>query len=285
MAIEVSTIATGEMKNAVHVQFMTDIVEIAQADSTIKEKGEKYLTALVNAFTQEKTDYVISTKNDKTDDIKAADALRDKYYMALKKAVESFVDSPLDNVAKAAKTVNQVIKDHKVNTRETYDSETAKISSLVDDFQSTNADNITTLGLTAYVTALKQQNDLLHQLTMARKSDKQDVALGAMQKDRTATDEAYNNLVRFLNSYAFLVDEAAVTDAIQKFNIEIRETKIKAMGVKASSSSTDNNNGGSSSSGDGGSSSSDNNGGSSSSDGGNGGDDSGLSGGDDNDAA
>lgn len=267
MVIEVSTISTGEMKNAVHVQFMTDIVEIAQADSTIKEKGEKYLTALVSAFTQEKTDYVVSTKSDKTEDIKAADKARDKYYSALKKAVEAALDSPLDNVAKAAKTVYQVIKDHNIDTQETYDSETAKITSLVDDFQSTNADNITTLGLTAYVTALKEQNDLLHKLTMERKSDKQDVALGAMQKDRTATDEAYNNIVRFLDSYAFLMDEAAVTDVIQKFNVEIKETKIKSMGVKAST--TTDNNSSSSTDNNGGSSSSDNNGGgSSSSDGG-----------------
>lgn len=280
---EISGITTTALKNGAHIEFMNRMKTIVEADPTAKAKAATYLTPLSTALAQETSDFAVVTKSLKTDDLDNADKARDKYYSSMKQIVESSVNSPLEDVAKAANNINLIIKAHALDPQGQIDEETAKLASITDDLLGDYKTDAATVGITAYVTAIKEQNELVRKATAERQAEKEGKAVGAMKADRAVTDDQYRLMIKLLNAYSFIdyatTGSSELEPTIVKLNLEIKHYKEQALGVKASSTSTDNNSSAQSTpstSGDGDSSSSDSgNSGSSV------GDDSGLSNGND----
>lgn len=281
---EIDSIRTAALTNGAHIEYMNRVKTLINADATAKAKGAVYLTQFETALAQEISDFAVVTKSLKSDVLETADKARDKYFNAMKQIVDSSINSPLEAVAKAAQNVKLMIDAHEPVSKSQYDEETAKLDSITSDLEGDLKADATTLGITAYVTAIKEQNELVRTAMAERQEEKEGKAVGAMKTDRAATDNIYRSLIKILNAYSFIdYSEKGSSDLesiIVKLNLEIKHYKEQALGQSASvdtsssSSSSDSGNGGSSSSSDGGSSSSDS--GSSSS-----GDGTGLSNGDD----
>lgn len=232
---EINGITLNALANGAHLEFMYRVLTLANADEAVKAKLAKYLTTLEAALTQEDEDFKISTTSLKTADIVAADELRDTYYRALKSAANGFLDSPLEEVAKAAKVVCQVIKDYNIDPKGQRDKETAELDSLTKDLIEKYATEVAALGLTAYVTAIKTQNDAVRTLSAERMDEKLGVVIGAMKADRAATDEQYRLLVKLANSYAFIEGDDVLGTFIEQVNLEIKHYKEQAIGSSKSS--------------------------------------------------
>ena len=276
---EIYDINIQRMNNGAHFTFVSNILARAEADTAVKGKASELVSNFKVAVAAEDEALKISQKSLLTDDIAKADNDRDALYAGYKKAVEAFLAMPIADMAQAAKVLAQHIKDYKINTAGQLDKETGLLVNFITDLEDKYSAQVAKLGLTAFVTNLKEANERVRMLTLQRTNEKMGVTVGALKAARTSSDDAYRALVKMVNALALVYGEKDYTAFIDYANTEITHYKREVLNQKASAPSTSGssavtppdsgnkpNGGGSGSSSSGGSTS----GGSSSSDGDNG---------------
>ena len=275
---EIYDINIQRMNNGAHFTFVSNILARAEADTTVNGKAAELVSNFKTAVSAEDEALKISQKSLLTDDIAKADIDRDALYAGYKKAVEAFLAMPIADMAQAAKVLAQHIKDYKINTAGQLDKETGLLVNFITDLEDKYSTQVAKLGLTAFVTNLKEANERVRTLTLQRTNEKMGVTVGALKAARSASDEAYRALVKMVNALALVFGEKDYTAFIDYVNTEVTHYKREVLGQKASAPSTsgssavDSGNtstpsGGGSSSGSGSSSGGSTSGGSSSSDG------------------
>ena len=275
---EIYDINIQRMNNGAHFTFVSNILARAEADTAVKGKASELVSNFKAAVAAEDEALKISQKSLLTDEIAKADSDRDSLYAGYKKAVEAFLAMPIADMAQAAKVLAQHIKDYKINTAGQLDKETGLLVNFVSDLEDKYAAQVAKLGLTAFVTNLKEANERVRTLTLQRTNEKIGITVGALKAARTASDDAYRALVKMVNALALVYGEKDYTAFIDYVNTEVTHYKREVLGQKASAPSTsgssavDSGNtstpsGGGSSSGSGSSSGGSTSGGSSSSDG------------------
>lgn len=273
---EINDINIQRMNNGAHFTFVSNILTRAEADTTVKAKASELVSNFKAAVAAEDEALKISQKSLLTDDIAKADSDRDALYAGYKKAVEGFLAIPVEDMSQAAKVLSQHIKDYKINTADQLDKETGLLVNFISDLENKYSSQVSTLGLAAFVTNMKEANERVRTLTLQRTNEKMGVSVGALKTARTASDNAYRALVKMVNALALVYGEKDYTAFIDYVNTEITHYKREVLGQKSSAPSTSGSSSadsgsstpsGSSSSDSGSSSSSSSSGGSSSSDG------------------
>lgn len=273
---EIYDINIQRMNNGAHFTFVSNILARAEADTAVKGKASELVSNFKAAVAAEDEALKISQKSLLTDEIAKADSDRDALYAGYKKAVEGFLAMPIADMAQAAKILSQHIKDYKINTADQLDKETGLLVNFISDLEDKYAAQVAKLGLTAFVTNLKEANERVRTLTLQRTNEKIGITVGALKTARTANDDAYRALVKMVNALALVFGEKDYTAFIDYVNTEITHYKREVLGQKASAPSTSGSSAvdsgsstpsGSSSSDSGSSSGSSSSGGSSSSDG------------------
>ena len=264
---EIYDINIQRMNNGAHFTFVSNILARAEADTTVKGKASELVSNFKAAVSAEDEALKISQKSLLTDEIAKADSDRDALYAGYKKAVEGFLAMPIADMAQAAKILSQHIKDYKINTADQLDKETGLLVNFISDLEDKYAAQVAKLGLTAFVTNLKEANERVRTLTLQRTNEKIGITVGALKTARTASDDAYRALVKMVNALALVYGEKDYTAFIDYVNTEITHYKREVLGQKASAPSTSGSSAvdsGSSSTPSGGNSGSSSNGGSSS---------------------
>ena len=273
---EIYDINIQRMNNGAHFTFVSNILARAEADTAVKGKAADQVNNLKAAVSAEDEALKISQKSLLTDEIAKADNDRDALYAGYKKAIEGFLAMPIADMAQAAKILSQHIKDYKINTADQLDKETGLLVNFISDLEDKYAAQVAKLGLTAFVTNLKEANERVRTLTLQRTNEKISITVGALKTARTASDDAYRALVKMVNALALVFGEKDYTAFIDYVNTEITHYKREVLGQKSSAPSTSGSSSadsgsstpsGSSSSDSGSSSGSSSSGGSSSSDG------------------
>lgn len=173
-----------------------------------------------------------------TDDIAKADSDRDALYAGYKKAVEAFLAMPIADMAKAAKVPALHIKDYKINTADQLDKETGLLVNFITDLEGKYSEQVAKLGLTAFVTNMKEANERVRTLTLQRTNEKMGVMVGALKTARTATDDAYRAFIKMVNALALVLGEKDYTAFIDSVNTEVTRYKREVIGQKAKAPST-----------------------------------------------
>ena len=235
---EIYDINIQRMNNGAHFTFVSNILARAEADTAVKEKASELVSNFKTAVSAEDEALKISQKSLLTDEIAKADSNRDALYAGYKKAVEGFLAMPIADMAQAAKVLAQHIKDYKINTADQLDKETGLLVNFISDLEDKYAAQVAKLGLTAFVTNLKEANERVRTLTLQRTNEKMGVTVGALKTARTASDDAYRALVKMVNALALVFGEKDYTAFIDYVNTEITHYKREVLGQKASASST-----------------------------------------------
>ena len=235
---EISDINIQRMNNGAHFTFVSNILARAEADAAVKEKASELVSNFKAAVTAEDEALKISQKSLLTDDIAKADNDRDALYAGYKKAVEGFLAMPVADMAQAAKVLSQHIKDYKINTAGQLDKETGLLVNFITDLEGKFSAQVNTLGLTAFVTNLKEANERVKTLTLQRTNEKMGITIGALKTARTASDDAYRALVKMVNALALVFDEKDYTSFIDYVNTEITHYKREVLNQKSTSPST-----------------------------------------------
>lgn len=235
---EISDINIQRMNNGAHFTFVSNILARAEADTAVKEKASELVSNFKAAVTAEDEALKISQKSLLTDDIAKADNDRDALYAGYKKAVEGFLAMPVADMAQAAKVLSQHIKDYKINTAGQLDKETGLLVNFITDLEGKFSAQVITLGLTAFVTNLKEANERVKTLTLQRTNEKMGITIGALKTARTASDDAYRALVKMVNALALVFGEKDYTSFIDYVNTEITHYKREVLNQKSTSPST-----------------------------------------------
>ena len=238
---EIYDINIQRMNNGAHFTFVSNILARAEADTAVKGKASELVSNFKAAVAAEDEALKISQKSLLTDDITKADSDRDALYAGYKKAVEAFLAMPIADMAQAAKVLAQHIKDYKINTADQLDKETGLLVNFITDLENKYSAQVTKLGLTAFVTNMKEANERVRTLTLQRTNEKIGITVGALKTARTASDDAYRALVKMVNALALVFDEKDYTAFIDYVNTEITHYKREVLGQKASAPSTSGN--------------------------------------------
>ena len=235
---EIYDINIQRMNNGAHFTFVSNILARAEADTAVKGKASELVSNFKVAVAAEDEALKISQKSLLTDEIAKADSDRDALYAGYKKAVEAFLAMPIADMAQAAKVLAQHIKDYKINTAGQLDKETGLLVNFVSDLEDKYAAQVAKLGLTAFVTNLKEANERVRTLTLQRTNEKIGITVGALKAARTASDDAYRALVKMVNALALVYGEKDYTAFIDYANTEITHYKREVLNQKASAPST-----------------------------------------------
>lgn len=235
---EIYDINIQRMNNGAHFTFVSNILARAEADTAVKGKASELVSNFKVAVAAEDEALKISQKSLLTDDIAKADIDRDALYAGYKKAVEAFLAMPIADMAQAAKVLAQHIKDYKINTAGQLDKETGLLVNFITDLEDKYSAQVAKLGLTAFVTNLKEANERVRMLTLQRTNEKMGVTVGALKAARTASDDAYRALVKMVNALALVYGEKDYTAFIDYANTEIIHYKREVLNQKASAPST-----------------------------------------------
>ena len=235
---EIYDINIQRMNNGAHFTFVSNILARAEADTAVKEKASELVSNFKTAVSAEDEALKISQKSLLTDEIAKADSDRDALYAGYKKAVEGFLAMPIADMAQAAKILSQHIKDYKINTADQLDKETGLLVNFISDLEDKYAAQVAKLGLTAFVTNLKEANECVRTLTLQRTNEKMGVTVGALKAARTASDDAYRALVKMVNALALVYGEKDYTAFIDYVNTEVTHYKREVIGQKAKAPST-----------------------------------------------
>ena len=235
---EIYDINIQRMNNGAHFTFVSNILARAEADTAVKDKASELVSNFKVAVVAEDEALKISQKSLLTDDIAKADIDRDALYAGYKKAVEAFLAMPIADMAQAAKVLAQHIKDYKINTAGQLDKETGLLVNFITDLEDKYSAQVAKLGLTAFVTNLKEANERVRMLTLQRTNEKMGVTVGALKAARTASDDAYRALVKMVNALALVYGEKDYTAFIDYANTEITHYKREVLNQKASAPST-----------------------------------------------
>lgn len=235
---EIYDINIQRMNNGAHFTFVSNILARAEADTAVKGKASELVSNFKVAVAAEDEALKISQKSLLTDDIAKADIDRDALYAGYKKAVEAFLAMPIADMAQAAKVLAQHIKDYKINTAGQLDKETGLLVNFITDLEDKYSAQVAKLGLTAFVTNLKEANERVRMLTLQRTNEKMGVTVGALKAARTSSDEAYRALVKMVNALALVFGEKDYTAFIDYVNTEVTHYKREVLNQKASAPST-----------------------------------------------
>ena len=238
---EIQTLPLTSMNNGAHFTFVSNVAERAEKDATVAEKCAAQVKALREAVRAEDENLQISTKSLTTDKIVAADRLRDQLYAGYKKAVAGYAGFPLEEMADAAKVLQQHIKDYKIDVKAQLDKETGLLVNFIQDLESKFAEQVKALSLGAFVEKLKAANEEVRSLTGQRTDERSAKTAGALKAARTASDEAYRMLVLHVNAHALLEGEADYAAFIDYANTEIEHFRKEVLGgsKKKSAASVD----------------------------------------------
>ena len=235
---EIYDINIQRMNNGAHFTFVSNILARAEADTAVKGKASELVSNFKAAVAAEDEALKISQKSLLTDEIAKADSDRDALYAGYKKAVEGFLAMPIADMAQAAKILSQHIKDYKINTADQLDKETGLLVNLITDLEDKYTAQVTKLGLTAFVTNMKEANERVRTLTLQRTNEKMGVTVGALKAARTVSDTAYRALVKMVNALALVLGEKDYTAFIDYVNTEVTHYKREVIGQKAKAPST-----------------------------------------------
>lgn len=235
---EIYDINIQRMNNGAHFTFVSNILARAEADTAVKGKASELVSNFKAAVAAEDEALKISQKSLLTDEIAKADSDRDALYAGYKKAVEGFLAMPIADMAQAAKILSQHIKDYKINTADQLDKETGLLVNFISDLEDKYAAQVAKLGLTAFVTNLKEANERVRTLTLQRTNEKISITVGALKTARTASDDAYRALVKMVNALALVFGEKDYTAFIDYVNTEVAHYKREVLGRKTSAPST-----------------------------------------------
>ena len=235
---EIYDINIQRMNNGAHFTFVSNILARAEADTAVKEKASELVSNFKTAVSAEDEALKISQKSLLTDDIAKADIDRDALYAGYKKAVEAFLAMPIADMAQAAKVLAQHIKDYKINTADQLDKETGLLVNFITDLENKYSAQVAKLGLTAFVTNMKEANERVRTLTLQRTNEKIGITVGALKTARTASDDAYRALVKMVNALALVFGEKDYTAFIDYVNTEVAHYKREVLGRKTSAPST-----------------------------------------------
>jgi len=207
--------------NEEHFQFQSDFKALVEQYTPETLNIDAAWAIYQPAYDKEEGTLDTIRKSTFTGDIAGADRNRDSLNSGFENTIKGALNH-FDPAKKEAAEHIQVALDHYGNiNRKSYDEETAAIYSLVDDLNGKYADDVATLGLQEWVTALKAANDEFVALMQERYSEEAGKPQYNMKTARTEVDAAYRSITERIDALIIVNGEEAYAGFVNDLNERI----------------------------------------------------------------
>ena len=143
----------------------------------------------------------------------------------------------------AAKKLDKHLSDFNLSPRMSLIKQTGAMKNLIEDLETTYTSQVTSLGLTPFVTMMKEGNTAVDTNLQARDARSAGKMKAAVLTARSETDEIYNKIIKKINALAIVDEENAdeYGQLIDELNAQIKhykEQELTPKTKKADESST-----------------------------------------------
>lgn len=217
------TIALSRLSNALHFEFLSEFDAALIAAGTTPDKLD--VEAAYKAYKSSLTVLDQSMKNVQasvlTKTIVTGDEWRDGLYNGVQYTVWAALCHYDAATRAAAERIDLVLKQYGNPTKLSYKAETGVLRSLVTDFETKLAADMTKIGASHWVAPLKQANLDVEKL-IGNRSDEELAQSGINMKDaRAAIDPLYKALVTRIDALAVVKGGTLFTTFINKHNARV----------------------------------------------------------------
>lgn len=228
------------MPKGAHYSFNQSVVKRIKNDSTLC--GKPQLIPLIAkyeaAFLVEEEKFKISQKSEFTDSLNQLDDMRDSAYRGIKQIVGGYAKVPDADIQKAAKALDQLITDYRINVDVQRDQESGLLSNFIADLDGKCAAHVQTLGMGKAVQVLKEANNQYIDVREVRTEERMHKEKKALETACAATDTAYRALIAMVNALALVEGETDYADFIDYMNSLVSEYKTEVLNQSAGGSSS-----------------------------------------------
>lgn len=189
-------------RNGEHFQFHADVLNVLTADVAKTQHIESLRETYATLFEEEDAAFVRNQSYESTKEIEAKDRVRDDLFVYAKQIISSNLLCPVADKKAAAQKLTYALTPYRQANKRPYAENTAQISNLVSDLQSTTyAPYVAKLGLTETISQLKAANDAFNAVYAGRSGDKLTrVSSENMKAIRPKVDEAYQAVASAINA-------------------------------------------------------------------------------------
>ena len=232
---KINTIDTHSLTNGAHYNFMEAIYTNLNSILLYGEKLRTELPAFKTALDSEDAVLVLTRKSNKTDEIANADKARDNAYVGYKYTVKGFTYLGSGAQYEAAKVLTQHLTDYQIDTQMSLSRQTGLMTNFIEDLESTYSEQVESLGLTPFVTMMKNGNEKVKAGLQSRDNERAGQTKAAMLAARADTDAAYQTIVDKINALYLVdttnTDEYATT--IDEINAQIKRYREQELSKKS----------------------------------------------------
>lgn len=219
--MKISDFALSRLRNEEHFQFFTSFRDLVLVFTAQALKIEALFTLFQMAYANELTSLDVIRKNAISDDLVDADDERDSVFRGMCDAVKSALNHFSSDIRIAAKRLQAVLDTYGNLAIKPYDAETGGLNSLINDFTTTYAIDVATVGLTEWVTELLAKNKAFDDLKNNRYSDEAAKTILRMKQERVKTDAIYRQITERINALVVVEGDAAYAGFVNELNKRI----------------------------------------------------------------
>lgn len=214
-----------------HYSFNQSVVKRIKNDSVLCAKPQliPLIAKYESAFLVEEEKFKLSQKSEFTDSLNLLDDMRDNAYRGIKQIVGGYAKVPDSEIQQAAKALNQLITDYRINVDVQRDQESGLLSNFIADLDGKCAPHVQTLGMGKAVQVLKEANNQYIDVRESRTEERMHKEKKALETACAATDTAYRALIAMVNALAMVEGEADYADFIDYMNSLINEYKTEVL--------------------------------------------------------
>lgn len=234
MEKQVDTISLGKLSNYAHFNYMDAVYKNLNSLLLMGEKLKTELPIFKEKLDNENDVLVQSRKSDLTEVIEAGDNQRDNGLSGYAQVVKGFLFLKSGEQYEAAKKLNQHLSDYKLSPQMSLVKQTGAMKNFIEDLETTYTSQVTSLGLTPFVTMMKTGNTTVDTNLQARDAQSAGKMKAAVLTARSETDEIYNKIIKKINALA-IVDEVNANEygqLIDELNAQIKHYKEQELTPK-----------------------------------------------------
>ena len=189
------------------------------------ERLNQQRTQLHGLFTTFDEAYKQSRKSMVTKNVTDLDKLRDNYAWVMERVAVLWAEKlDEDELNIHGRRVQQVFKDYNFRTTEALVAENAKADNMEQRFaEATLAADLEAMGLTELNRRFAAVTAEIKQIMQQRNEENSAIATGLVKQTRTALEQAYLQMITYLNAVQELMPEDAISQAAQYYNEDFRK--------------------------------------------------------------
>ncbi len=219
--MKIDNLTLPRLRNSEHLQFHIDVMTLVNSTTAAALGIDVLFKKYAPTVNLEKETLNTVTKSASTNTLAEADETRDETFRGIRDVVKGFCRHYNDEVKDAATKIKIVFDTYGNVAVKSYNQETAEITSLVSELNSSLKNEIKTIGITEWIAALKQQNETFDDIKNSRYSEEASKTSDSMKDIRIGIDDIYSSIVERINALIVINGDKNFKDFVNGLNVRI----------------------------------------------------------------